>query len=119
MKTKARFVLPLPGCSAQESRIVRQVINWADDYKKLKAVGTPEHVPPSTTATCSKHFQLPHGEMMSILSKLEKQGLLIKRQRLSAGLTGNGFAGALYAEVVPTEKARQLVASVKGRSTFF
>lgn len=103
------IVLPIPGCSLVESRVLRQVIVWADEYLRRKERGE-RYAEPPTTERCSKHFRIPHDRMLALLNRLERFGLVRKDRRMSAGLSGYGYDGALYSSVLPTPKARELAA---------
>lgn len=108
MKTKESFVFPLPGCGSQESRVIRQLIFWEDEYQKKKSKST--HAQPPTTEKCSEHFDFSHDDMLLLLNRLEARGLVNKQRRQSAGLFGKGYDGSLHSSVLPTDKARELVA---------
>lgn len=108
MKTKESFVFPLPGCSSQESRIIRQLIIWEDEYQKKKFKSA--HAQPPTTERCTEHFNFFHKDMLLLLNRLESRGLVNKQRRQSAGLFGKGYDGSLHSSVLPTDKARELVA---------
>lgn len=110
MKSKELFAFPLPGCSHQESRVLRQLVVWADEYLRKKAASKSKYVAPPTTEQCTKHFQVTHKDMLGLLNRLERDGLVSKERRLSAGLSGNGYDGSLHSSVLPTMKARELVA---------
>ncbi|WP_157353834.1 hypothetical protein [Aromatoleum toluclasticum] len=110
MKSKEPFAFPLPGFSHQESRVLRQLVVWADEYLRKKAATKSRYIVPPTTEQCTKHFHVSHNEMMTLLNRLERDGLVSKERRLSAGLSGNGFDGSLHSSVLPTMKARDLVA---------
>lgn len=109
MNAKEPFAFPLPGCSVQESRLIRQLVIWADEYLRKKSASKTAYVSPPTTEKCAKHFNSSHKDMLLLLNRLERQGLVRKDRRLSAGLSGNGYDGALHSSVLPTAKARELV----------
>ena len=106
-------ILPLPGLGLMESRILRKLVDWGKAYEQKKSQpkinGRAPH--PPTTEECSKHFNVQHDDMLKLLNRLEKLGLVAKTRRQSAGLRGDGYDGALYSSVLPTEKAVQLVCS--------
>lgn len=112
MTDKSKRILPIPGLTLLEDRVLRQIVVWSDEYKILNVStkSKPRYIEPPTTKRCTKHFEIAHGHMLSLLNRLEKQGYVIKRRRLSAGLDGNGYDGSLHSEVLATQKAREDVA---------
>lgn len=99
-----------PVLSPEEERILNQIIQWADEYAAAKASGDRlAHLQVSTTDKCSKHFRYGHGQMLALLNRLERQKLIVKRRRQSAGNGGNGYDGSLYSEVIPTEWGREVL----------
>lgn len=102
---------PLPGLSPRESLVLRKLVEWADDYlrKKEEFKGQRRYNPAPTTKQCTEHFKVPHKDMLALLNRLERQGLLKKDRQLSAGLEGNGYDGSLFSSVLPTARARELV----------
>lgn len=97
--------------SGREERILGQIIEWADEFDRQLGKANrdaSDYMP--TTARCSEHFRCNHNEMLVILNRLEKWGLLTKRRRMSSGLAGSGYDGSLHSEVVPTDKGRKVVA---------
>lgn len=109
--TPKRKNLSLPSSpilSRMEEKILGQVIEWADEYTAAKDAGlrfASQYAP--TTDKCSIHFKFNHSEMLALLNQLEKWGLVRKRRRLSAGITGDGYDGSLHSEVMPTEFGRE------------
>lgn len=105
------FQFPLPGLSPRESRVLRQLVVWADEYlaKKQALKGSHGDNPAPTTQLCTKHFQYEHKDMLTLINRMERQGLLIKERQLSGGLTGYGYDGSLFSSVLPTARARQLI----------
>lgn len=103
--------LPIPGLTRLEDQVLRTLICWTDEHERLKQAARPKICPydPPTTKRFSKHFACPHGDMLALLNRLQRLGLVSKRRRLSAGETGKGYDGALYSAVEPTPKARELV----------
>lgn len=96
--------------SSREERILGRIIGWADEFKRQLAAGSSgvnDYMP--TTDRCSKHFRCNHNEMLAILNRLEKWGLVTKRRRMSAGLAGDGYDGSLHSEVIPTDKGRKML----------
>ncbi len=57
-----------------------------------------------TTECVTKHIQTEHKESMAVISHLRKQGYVYFRERKSAGWTGYGYGGSLFAELTPTEQ---------------
>lgn len=108
MKIIRPFSFPLPGCSLRESRVLRQLIVWEDEFL-IKNAAKQHYLAPPTTEQCAKHFDSSHDEMMALLNRLEGRGLLQKKRRISSGLSGNGYDGSLHSSVFPTAKARDLV----------
>jgi len=51
--------------------------------------------------------------MLLMLNGLKRQNLVSIDRRLSAGSSGNGYDGSLHSSVLPTTKARELVARYK------
>lgn len=99
-----------PTLSRLEERVLRQIIEWADAYMTAKDTGqrtASQYVP--TTERCSTHFNCKHSEMLALLNQLEGWGLVNKRRRISAGVTGNGYDGSLHSEVMPTERGREVL----------
>jgi hypothetical protein len=92
-----------------ESRVLRQLIAWTDEYLEKKKA-TQRYVSPPTTDQFSKHFRVLHEDMLDCLSRLERRGLLAKERRRSRGISGHGFDGSLYSSVLPTDKCRELMA---------
>ncbi len=62
-----------------------------------------------TTDEISAFLKIDHKETMMVISGLKKLGLLTLRQRMSAGLTGHGYDGALYGELIPSDQCIRLV----------
>lgn len=92
-----------------EERVLGQAIRWADEYASAKETGDRlAYRKMPTTERFSKHFRYGHGEMLALLNRLEENDLLVKRRRKSAGLSGNGYDGSLYSEVVPTDWGREV-----------
>ena len=93
---------------------MEQLIEWADDYKAAKESGDrfSSHKAP-TTEKCSTHFSFKHSEMLDLLNQFERWGLIKKRRRFSAGITGNGYDGALHSEVLPTDQGRKILLESK------
>lgn len=97
--------------SPQEERVLRQIIQWSDEYLAFKASSPRSaYLEPPTTETCSEHFRYDHKDMLALLNCLEKDGLIEKRRRQSAGLSHNGYDGSLYSEVIPTQWGREVLA---------
>lgn len=107
-----RFKTPVPGLTIEEDKVLRQIIIWADEYirrQKENVRYSRQFIP--TTEKCTKHFKYKrHEDMLRLLNNLERSGLVEKERRQSAGLSGNGYDGALHSSVLPTEKARDFVA---------
>lgn len=100
----------VPILSPMEERALAQVIFWADEYAVAKATGDRlAYLQTPTTKKCSEYFRYSHGDMLALLNRLEEQGLIVKRRRQSAGLSGNGYDGSLHSEVVPTDWGRQVL----------
>jgi len=96
-----------PVLSRLEERVLRQIVEWADSYMTAKDAGqraASQYVP--TTKMCSTHFNFEHSEMLALLNQFQAWGLVEKRRRISAGVTGNGYDGSLHSEVMPTERGR-------------
>jgi hypothetical protein len=94
-----------------ESRVLRQLIAWTDEYLEKKKT-TERYVSPPTTDQFTEHFRVLHEDMLACLNRLERRGLLEKERRRSrGGLSGHGFDGSLHSSVLPTAKCRELVAS--------
>lgn len=102
--------------SRLEGRVLRQIIEWTDSYKATKYSGqraASQYVP--TTERCSTHLSVEHSEMLALLNQFKVWGLVEKRSRISAGVTGNGGDGSLHSEVMPTERRRNaLLQNAKG-----
>jgi hypothetical protein len=109
MKRNEPFHFPLAGCTPIESRMLRQLVLWADEYLKKKE-SLSRYAPPPTTEQFTKHFRMTHKDVLAFLNRLERRGLLIKDRRLSAGLSGHGYDGSLHSSVLPTVQCRELVA---------
>jgi hypothetical protein len=92
-----------------ESRVLRKLIAWTDEYLERKKA-TERYVSPPTTDQFTKHFRVLHDDMLACLSRLQRRGLLEKERRRSRGISGHGFDGSLHSSVLPTAKCRQLVA---------
>ena len=90
--------------------MLRQLILWEDEYLSKKAAANGQYIAPPTTEQCANHFESGHDTMMALLNRLEGQGLLKKERRISAGMLGNGYDGALHSSVFPTARARDLAA---------
>ena len=104
------FSFPLPGRTRQESRVLRQLIVWTDEYLLQKEKPKISYIIPPTTEKFTKHFNTSHQDMLALLNRLERDGLVTKKRRISAGLEGNGYDGSLHSSVLPTVKAYELVA---------
>ena len=101
----------IPILSPMEERVLDQVVRWADEHAAAEAAN--EHLAylkTPTTKMCSEYFRYGHGEMLDLLNRLEKQELIVKERRQSAGTTGNGFDGSLHSAVVPTHWGRVVAA---------
>lgn len=92
-----------------ESRVLRQLVAWTDEYLEKKET-TERYVPPPTTDQFTKRFRVAHEDIMACLSRLERRGLLVKERRRSGGAWGYGYDGSLYSSVLPTDECRKLVA---------
>ena len=57
----------------------------------------------------TKHLKSKHPETMKILNRFRQQGLIRLQTRKSGGPTGNGWDGALFGAVAPSEQAIKLV----------
>lgn len=105
---------PIPGLTLFETRLLTKLVVWHDEYlnskRKVKSAGGGKYVEPVTTAICSKRLKMQHETMLKYLNRLERLGFIRKRRRLSAGITGYGWAGSLYSEVMVLPKAEQEVA---------
>ena len=107
---KQRQPVREPVLSPMEERVLGSIVKWAHDYAAAQAGGDRlAHLQTPTTEKCSKYFRYSHGEMLALLNRLESEGLIVKRRRQSAGLDGNGFDGALYSEVIPTDWGREVL----------
>jgi hypothetical protein len=62
-----------------------------------------------TTDEISDYLKVDHKETMKAIRGLKKLGLLTVRQRMSGGLTGHGYDGALYGELLPSGHCIRLV----------
>jgi hypothetical protein len=94
----------VPILSPMEEQVLSQVIHWVDDYASAKTAGDKlAYLKMPTTKMCSEYFRYVHGDMLDLLNRLEKQELIHKRRRQSAGLSGSGYDGSLHSEVSPTE----------------
>ncbi|WP_353091864.1 hypothetical protein [Methylibium sp.] len=84
---------------------------WADEYlrKKEELKGERRYNPAPTTKQCTEYFKVPHKDMLALLNRLERNGLIKKERHLSAGLEGNGYDGSLFSSVLPTTHGRALV----------
>jgi hypothetical protein len=98
-----------------ESRVLRQLIAWTDEYLEKKKA-TERYVSPPTTDQFTKHFHVLHEDMLACLNRLERRGLLEKERRRSRGISGHGFDGSLHSSVLPTAKGRESVAN-SGRTS--
>jgi hypothetical protein len=99
---------PIPWLSLLENRVLLQLLAWENEYRKEVAnldTSRRRYVEPPTTERFSKHFKIPHFKMLAVLNRLEKQGLILTRRRLSAGLSGNGYDGSLFSAVSLTARA--------------
>lgn len=102
-----------PILSLMEERVLKQISFWQDDYEENIQEGSRrdlawQYVP--TTQKCAEYFRYIHGEMLTLLNNLEIYGYVIKARRLSAGLHGNGFDGALHSSVFLTEAGKKAAA---------
>ena len=102
--------IPIPGLTLLETRFLKKLVAWSDECgnhrRKQEALGSGAYVELVTTDLCSKRMKLSHDKMLVVLNRLEAQGYLRKRRRLSAGLSRNGYDGSLYSEVIVLPKAR-------------
>jgi hypothetical protein len=111
MSFDQRQVPNLPNLGSAESRVLRQLVAWDDEYQRKKVEAKPGvYVTPPTTDKIAKQFSMGQRKMLSLLSYLELLGLIAKHRRRSAGPSGYGYNGSLYSEVHPTARARSLVA---------
>lgn len=111
---------PVSWLSALENRVLLQILAWDDQYRRELATFPPSRrrlIEPPTTDRCSKRFGLPHASMLALLNRLESYGFVEKRRRLSAGLSGYGYDGALYSAVTITEKGRLALGVAQESST--
>lgn len=104
-------VEPIPSRNPAETRVLRQLAAWQMAYRQALKVnkGTEKYVSPPTTDRLAKHFDVPQAEILAVLSHLEQDGLVRKDRRLSAGMYGNGYNGALHSSVLLTETGQRLV----------
>ena len=101
----------IPSRNPAETRVLRQLDVWQQEYRQaLKASkGTGKYVPPPTTNRLAKHFDVNQDEILQVLSQLERDGLLVKERRLSAGAYGNGYSGSLFSSVLLTANGLRLI----------
>jgi hypothetical protein len=77
---------------------------------KEKEEKTPYiRLPALDTDPVTKHLNSKHPETMKILNRFRQQGLIQLRARNSAGPSGNGWDGALFGALTPSEQAKKLV----------
>ena len=103
----------LPGLTLLQSRVLRKVVEWDRRFREAQTIPTApayDRFAPDTLRF-SKRFGVHHDHMLRLLNGLQSSGLISKRRRLSAGVTGNGYDGSLHSSVAPTEKAIALVAA--------
>jgi hypothetical protein len=93
-----------------ETRVSRQLIVWADQYFSEKSKPASRYVQPPTTEMFTKHCKCSHRDVLKLLNRLERAGLLRKERRRSAGISGYGYDGSLYSSVLPTTEGRKLIA---------
>lgn len=61
------------------------------------------------TNDVTKHLKTKHPETMKILNRFRQQGLVRLETRNSAGPSGNGWDGALFGALTPSQFAIKLV----------
>jgi hypothetical protein len=105
--------LAIPGLTLFETRLLQKLVIWYDEYQNIKRkednLGRSRYVEPVTTEICSKRLKVPHDTMLKYLNRLERVGFVRKRRRLSAGITGYGWDGSLFSEVIVLRKAKEEV----------
>lgn len=55
-----------------------------------------------TTDEVASHIGLEHQEAMKVVNVLRKKKLISLRERLSKGLSGHGYDGALFGALAPS-----------------
>ena len=91
--------------------ILLKIVEWYDEWRQQgdSRYGAPD------TKRVTEHFNLNHADTLELLNSLELLGWITKHRRISAGLTGYGYDGALHSAVEPTEKGREVVSQVGAR----
>jgi len=62
-----------------------------------------------STLHVRKHLKMSHPETMKVINRLRDFGHLRLRPRNSAGMTGNGYDGAIWGALTPSQTAIELV----------
>ena len=103
--------ISIPGLTLFDTRLLNKLVIWYVEYlnvkRKEEASGRGKYVEPVTTEICSKRLKVPHDKILRSLNRLERLGFILKRRRQSAGVTGNGWDGSLYSEVIVLPKAKE------------
>jgi NCAIR mutase (PurE)-related protein len=55
-----------------------------------------------STDEIARHFGFEHKDAMKVINALRKKEMIILRERLSKGLLGNGYDGALFGALTPS-----------------
>lgn len=104
-------VEPIPTRNPAQTQILRHLGALQVDYESAVEAsrGTGRYVCPPTTDQLAKHFKVAQVEMLRYLNELERDGLVRKERRKSAGITGYGYDGSLYSSVLLTSKGTALL----------
>ena len=109
MVTIPHNLLNIPGLDRGETRALTFVVQEWTRLREKQSRFRFARFPSLTTEHVTRHMRLKHTETMKILNGLRRQGLLGLRARNSAGSTGNGYDGALFGELTPSDAAINLV----------
>ena len=93
---------------AETKALVFVVQEWRRIEERRAGKSWPA-IPDLATDHLTKHMKLRHTEAMKIVNRLRSMALLRLRPRQSAGLTGNGWDGALHGALTPSSEAVRLV----------
>ncbi len=106
-----KFLLPIPGYTNIESKVLRILLLWTDLYNTdfEKNNKRKKYTFPPTTDKCAKYFNVSQESMLAILNRLEGRGLVRKARRNSAGPSGYGYNGSLFSSVFATDEARKII----------
>jgi hypothetical protein len=101
----------LPGLGIRETRALVFVVR---EFRRRELLakeneGSPRMREHLSTLHVRKHLKISHPETMNVVNRLRILGMLKLQPRNSLGMTGNGYDGAIWGALTPSQSAFDLV----------